>query len=158
MIDFKPDTSAPPPGLRTLAQLEEDLGLMLPEEYVALLRQSNGGVPVCGCFECDGQERLVERFLCILDTPEEDEAHGPYDVSVVWSQVGERLVDDPALVGTNVLPIAALSAGDLVCLDFREDPATPAVVVWDHEQSAELHPRLVRVADSLLDFLRMLRP
>lgn len=157
MIEFAPDSGAPQPSLYTLSKLEEDLGILLPEEYVALIRRSNGGVPVRNVFRVGGQERLIERFLCILDDPESDERHGAYDVGVVWSQISERLLDDPDLVGTNVLPIAALFAGDMLCLDFREDPAAPAVVVWDHEQSEEFRPHFTPVADSLTGFLQLLQ-
>ena len=156
MIEFEPDTGAPQPGLPRLAWLEEVLGIMLPKEYVALIRQSNGGVPIQKCFLADGHERLIERFLCILEKPADDEQHGDYDVNIVWSQVGERLVDDGDMIGTNVLPIAALFAGDLVCLDFREDPVDPAVVVWEHERSDFLQPHLTPVATSLSAFLEML--
>ena len=158
MIEFEPDTGAAQPGLTTLARLEENYGLMLPEAYVSLLRQSNGGVPTRPCFMLEGHERLIERFLCILDDPQSDDEHGMYDARVVWTQVSERLTADPDEVGASVLPIAALFAGDLLCLDFREDPVDPAVVVWEHEQSPDFHPHFIRAADTLPAFLQMLQP
>ena len=50
-------------------------------------------------------------FLCILKNVQETQ-EGWYDISVVESQIGERLTDNEDLIVIEVLPIAELFAGD----------------------------------------------
>jgi len=77
-------------------------------------------------------------------------------MEVVLSQIDTRLTDDENLIGANVIPIAALFAGDFVCLDFRNSE-TPSVVVWFHEESDELSPVTTKVAEDFTEFLNMLK-
>ncbi|MED4236703.1 hypothetical protein P4689_08980 [Priestia megaterium] len=62
----------------------------------------------------------MERFLCVLEDSESDHINGWYDVEVIIAQIGERLTDNEDSIGIDVIPIAALFAGDFLCLDFRE--------------------------------------
>ena len=98
---------------------------------------------------------MIERFLCILKNAS-DNQNGWYDISVVESQIGERLTSNEDLIGVEVLPIAALFAGDYLCLDFREKMQIPEVCVWSHEESEDFSPIIYKVADSFSAFLEML--
>ena len=98
---------------------------------------------------------VIERFLCILKNAS-DNQNGWYDISVVESQIGERLTSNEDLIGVEVLPIAALFAGDYLCLDFREKMQIPEVCVWSHEESEDFSPIIYKVADSFSAFLEML--
>ncbi|MGG3283323.1 SMI1/KNR4 family protein [Paenibacillus solani] len=93
--------------------------------------------------------------MCILEDPTEN-VFGIFDIDATKSQVGERLIDDEDLIGVALLPVAALFAGDLLCLDFRESRSSPSVCVWDHANSGEFHPVSYCVAKSFKDFLKML--
>lgn len=86
----------------------------------------------------------------------EDVKSGWYDISVVESQIGERLTDNEDLIGIEVLPIAELFVGDYVCLDFRKGIEYPSVCVWSHEESGEFDPITYRIADSFSEFIDML--
>ena len=66
-------------------------------------------------------ELLIERFLCLLEDPEDDDENGWYDIEVVLSDIDTRLTDDEDLTGINIIPFAVLFAGDFLCLDFREN-------------------------------------
>ncbi|WP_260506015.1 SMI1/KNR4 family protein [Priestia aryabhattai] len=71
---------------------------------------------------------MIDRFLCILNiTGERDDEY--YDIGVVRTQLDERIVFDENLVGTELLPIAVLFAGDFVCLDYRGSRDNPSVCV-----------------------------
>ena len=98
---------------------------------------------------------MIDRMLCLLPEPEDD-VNGCYDITVVLTQVDTRLTDNEDLVGAEVIPIAELFAGDLLCLDLRERPECAPVVVWDHEMSEDFHPVFTKVADSLAEFEQML--
>ncbi|WP_231619529.1 SMI1/KNR4 family protein [Fictibacillus sp. 5RED26] len=56
-----------------------------------------------------------------------------------------------------MLPVAALYAGDFVCLDYRNNVREPIVCVWNHEESSELNPVTYKVSDSFEEFLSMLK-
>jgi len=77
-------------------------------------------------------------------------------MAVVASQVGLRLIDDEDIVGINVVPIAALFAGDFLCFDFRLNSIEPAVSVWNHETSDEFSPDLTEISSSFIEFLDLL--
>lgn len=99
---------------------------------------------------------MIDRFLGIMRvTGEREEEY--YDIGVVRTQLDERIVFDENVVGTELLPIAVLYAGDFVCLDYRHHRGgEPAVCVWDHEASSELNPVTHRVNSSFVGFLGML--
>ncbi len=136
---------------------EKAYRVTLPDAFAALLRTANGGVPVASVFDQAGRERLIERFLPLLSNPKDEAVSGWCDITVVVTQLDSRLIDDPDLVGMNVIPIAALFGGDFACLNYRTDRSRPAVAVWDHEQSDEFAPHLEKVADSFDAFLRTLK-
>lgn len=102
-------------------------------------------------FICKDHEYAIERFLCILS---EYKIHrlGMYDIGVVITQIEDRLSDNPDLIGVEILPIAALFAGDFICLDFRNEKDKPDVCVWSHEESEEDKPVTYKVADSFEEF------
>jgi hypothetical protein len=157
-ISFKPGTTAPKPSPQELHSFEEYYKLRLPPSYVTMLEHGNGGVPITNCFMQGTRKRLIERMLSIVDgDPKERGIHGVYAVEVVEAQLGERLVDGEAVERVNVIPIAALFAGDMVCLDFRRGPQNPTVAVWDHESSRAFAPALETVATSFEAFLQMLQ-
>ena len=111
----------------------------LPNDFINFLKENNGG----------------ERFLCLLKTPC-DNTFGMYDIDVTLTQLEERLTDNEDLIGVDILPIAVLFAGDFICLDFREDIENPNVVVWNHEESAELEPITYFVANTFSEFISKL--
>ena len=51
--------------------------------------------------------------------------------------------------------IAALFAGNFLCLDYRTSDV-PSIAIWFHEESDEYSPSLVKIADSFSEFIEML--
>lgn len=146
-----------PPSEDRLRRFQETNGVVLPKSFVEVLLETNGGVPLENTFETtDGQKRLVERFLSLIDRSSSAGDSGWYDIDVVISQVLDRLTNDPDSTVSVLVPFAALFAGDFVCFDYRNGPA-PTIVVWDHEASEELSPVVTEVATNFDAFLSMLR-
>lgn len=156
-MEFQPQTALVPPSDQRIAWFEKTYRVVLPLDYVAILRTSNGAVPLTNLFDQGGKERLIERMLCLLEKPKGDQVNGWFDITVVITQLDSRLIDDEELVGMNVIPIAALFGGDFLCLDYRADAQSPVVAVWDHERSEELQPHLETIAPSFKQFDTLVR-
>ncbi len=84
-------------------------------------------------------------------------ADGWVDVEVVASQLDARLATNPEGEHMDLIPIAALFAGDFVVLDYRQIRTLPSVGVWDHEASIDFAPVVHTVAPTLATFLALLR-
>jgi hypothetical protein len=155
-MTFEQGTALAPASDDRIRWFEETYRVKLPTDYIYILKNGNGAVPTNKIFVQGRRERVIERMLCLLSNPQDDQTYGWYDLGVVISQIDSRLIDDENLVGTNVVPIAVLFGGDYVCLDYRCDPNAPVVAVWDHERSDEFQPLLEVVAQSFSAFDAML--
>ncbi|WLR42878.1 SMI1/KNR4 family protein [Bacillus carboniphilus] len=144
----------PLPDDTLLSEKEGKWRIKLPEAYKEFIKKYNGGTPIKDSFKCNNHIYAIDRFLCILKvTGERDDEY--YDIGVVRTQLDERIVFDENLVGTELLPIAVLFAGDFVCLDYRTNKEQPRVVVWNHEESGDLDPVTYDVSNSFSDFISM---
>ena len=151
----EPAPAAAPPSAEHIAWFEQAYRVSLPRSFRELLTTCNGGVPTTPVFDTGDHERLIERFLCLVDDPNE-EPLGDYDITIVITDINDRLGDADE-IGTSLVPFAALFAGDFACLDYRGGRDEPAVGVWDHERSLEFQPFVVPVADSLEAFADLCR-
>jgi hypothetical protein len=157
MIEFEPGTQLPPPSPSCLADFQAYARISLPAPYVTMLRTTNGGVPVRKVFDEGGRPRVIERFLPLLDDPSAHGQLGFYDLEHTAGVLGSRLCELRNEPGLRVIPIAALFAGDYLCLDFRHDPERPVLAVWHHEESTDFKPSLTTVAPSFEALVAMLR-
>jgi len=155
-MEFDPASIIPPPPPGQVETLEDYFEITLPDDYKQFVATHNGAVPLENRFDVAGLERMVERFLPIL---QEVERHplGWLDLEVVASQIDSRLTDDEDGETINLVPIAALLAGDFIVLDYREGPENPTVGFWDHEASEEFAPAVTTVAQTFNEFLSNLR-
>lgn len=146
----------PLPDDALLTEKEKKWRIKLPDTYKEFIKNYNGASLIRDSFECNNHSYVIDRFLCVLKvTGERDDEF--YDIGVVRTQLDERIVSDENLVGTELLPIAVLFAGDFVCLDYRNtDKAEPSVCVWNHEESSDLDPVTYFTSDSFGEFLNML--
>lgn len=146
----------PLPNDELVMKLEKYCRVNLPEEFKLFIKEYNGYVPEKNVFVYKDAEYVIERFLCLLDSYKSEKEYGGYDIRVVLTQLDDRIIDDPDLVGANIIPIAALFAGDFVCLDLR-DGNNYCISIWFHEDSDEFSPVTVKIAESLTDFLSKLQ-
>ena len=152
-IEIVPGSIALPlPDDLCIATLERRLRVSLPQDYTHFLKCYGGARPVKGTFPADGHEWAIDRFLCILSDYRENPL-GCYDIEVTWGQLDDRLGVDPDALGAEMVPIVVLFADDIVCLDYRQSPDRPSVVVWLHEESEYLSPVTRPVAASFTEFL-----
>ncbi|AQY51738.1 hypothetical protein PWEIH_01235 [Listeria weihenstephanensis FSL R9-0317] len=154
---MKPDSIINPlPDSQLLLERERKWRIALPESYKQFIQKFSGAIPIRDTFTCNNHECSIDRFLCILNVTgtREDEY---YDIGVVRTQLDERIITDEDLIGTELLPIAALFAGDLVCLDYRENVDEPTVCVWNHEESVELEPVTCLISENFKEFLDILK-
>ena len=142
------------PDSERMADVERKWRVKLPDEFRSLLMEYNGGIPEKREFQSGNRTRMIERFLCIKEKGTYED-YVWYDINVVITQVEERLASDPHQKGDELIPIAALFAGDLLCLDYRAS-AIPSVCVWLHEESGEWEPVTEKVADTFSEFMAML--
>lgn len=146
----------PVPSNELLAEKEQKWRVVLPKDYRNFIMNYNGGIPNEKSFECNKHNYAITRFLCVLKNIQENK-NGWYDISVIESQIGERLTSNEELIGVEVLPIAELFGGDYVCLDYRESKAEPCICVWNHEESEEFAPITYRIADTFEKFIKILK-
>jgi hypothetical protein len=66
------------------------------------------------------------------------------------------VTSDEDSTGAEMLPIAALFAGDYICLDYRTEKDNPAVCIWSHEESEDFAPVTYPIAKDFDTFLKML--
>ena len=148
----------PLPDESLIKSFEEYYGpFIFPEDYRRFLKEYNGVIPETRVFNYHDYEYVVERFLCLLDDDTEDYQNSPYDIGVIITQLDDRLLDewDEDETGYKIIPIAALFAGNFVCLDYRTNDI-PSIAIWFHEESDEFNPCLVKIADSFSEFIEML--
>lgn len=104
---------SPLPTNELLSDKERKWRIILPETYKQFIKKYNGASTVKDSFACNDHNYVIDRFLCILEvTGESDDEF--YDIGVVRTQLDERIVSDEDLVGAELIPIAALFAGDFV--------------------------------------------
>lgn len=103
-MDIKSDSSFQPPSSNRIEWFEKAYRVSLPADYVEFLHIGNGGVPVQKCFMDSNRERMLESFLCLIDNPLDDSENGWRDITVVITQLDDRLIDDESLIGINVFP------------------------------------------------------
>lgn len=145
----------PLPDVNLLGKREQRWNVVLPEDYRDFLTKYNGGVPKEKTFVSNNHSYALTRFLCVLENYK-DSQFGWYDISVIVTQIEERLTDNIDLISVELLPIIELFAGDYVCLDYRDDKSKPSICVWSHEESGEFDPVTYKVADSFTEFISLL--
>lgn len=138
-----------------LEKIERFNRILFPNEYKEFIRLSNGGEPESKLLQVQGEEFVVERFLSIIESPNESK-YGEYDIAVVLTQLDDRLSDDPDLLGNEIIPIASMFGGDFICLDYR-GRKEPSISIWFHEESDIFTPVLKDVSESFSSFIKMLK-
>lgn len=145
----------PLPDDTLLERIEGNLEVKFPSEFCMFIKKNNGAIPITKYFAHKNNRYVVERFLCLLDNPSEN-PKGMYDMKVVFSQLDERIISDEDLTGAEIVPIAALYAGDFVCIDYRENQMSPEICIWYHEDSDEFEPFTEKIANNINEFFEML--
>lgn len=138
----KPETREPPNDEQIRA-FETHFGITLPDDYLALLRHSNGAHPELDCFQAidaeEGDLWNVNDFH-FLNADREDTG------SLWWNALAMQSVLPP-----RVIPIADNGGGDSLVLNCNHEP--PMVQMCFHEEGFDL----LDVAYSFGEFIDLLQ-
>lgn len=116
--------------------------------YLAFLSIHNGGKPIRRYFPVPGDDiASIDYFLNLSET--RDRLTISLNAHQVWNLIEDRLLP-------GIFPIAALSGGDFVCMDYS-DKRLSTVLLWQHEKSAQGNPSLLLIAPTFSTFLESLR-
>ena len=146
----------PLPTDALLQEREAAWKVRLPDDYKEFIKKENEGIPSKRYFHFGNNEKVIDRFLCVLENSKNN-LLSMYDIDVVMSQLDERLFVHEDILGFELIPIAALFGGDFVCLNYLENPDNPNICIWYHEESYELEPAVEFVANNFAEFLDMLQ-
>jgi hypothetical protein len=148
VIDFT--NESPPASEEALEALRRDVGLALPDDYLAFLREHNGGY-VRPNVVADHDDLAVRAFLSAGPTPNEN-LNSVQKMREAFSPGGWSDYDLPA----SMLPVAMDDLGNYYLLSLSElDPGS--VWFWDHEAPLDENP-FRRVADTFGAFVAGLQP
>lgn len=156
-MQFDQSAILPSPSAARIAEVERDFSVRFPSDYVDMLHTANGAKPAKPVIPIEPHRPVIETFFAVLDEPECDTVNGWRDVTVVASQVDTRLTDSRDRLGLDVIPIAALFGGDLLCLDLRIE-GSQSISIWNHEASDDFKADLTPIASSITDLLSRLEP
>ena len=147
------DEPAPPASPDAIRQAESRLGVTLPDDYKAFLRQQNGGKPELNFLE--GGDDIGGAHVRYFLSAGPNEIEGVRDFEfVAWRFSPEGDADH--VLDPRVLPIGEDAFGNLICLVVSGEDYG-AVYIWDHEE-ADDDEAYTLVTDSFREFFERLRP
>lgn len=123
-----------------LAQLEQEWGVKLPEEYKTLVAAYQGMAPLPGVFSVGPKSTGVFNVLLTIKCHEGREGYCVRRVHEVLKPYMPK----------GIFPFAETPGGESICFDYRANPAQPKIVLLTVETF--IYP----IADSLADFLNKL--
>lgn len=137
-----------------ISEVERELGYKLPETYIWLMRQHNGGMLVNGCCPCDEPTSWAEDHVAI----EGILGIGRDKACSLCGELGSRfMIEEWGYPDIGVAFGDCPSAGhDMIFLDYRVcgPQGEPAVVHIDQEDDY----KITFLANTFEEFIRKLRP
>jgi hypothetical protein len=127
------------PSAEVIAAFEQEFGITIPAELIALLRHSNGGHPELDLYSpptCDSDYKWAVNHFHFLDE-DKGAIEGMWRTTAEWRHI----------LGAHALPFANTGGGDEFFLDLSQTPARVGVTVHDENF------RVVWLARSLEAFL-----
>lgn len=101
-----------------IKKVEAELKIKFPRDFVAIIKQYDGGYPIPNVITVEGQEEVLNNLVSFIEG----------DVSFIL----EIISDTEYFSASNLVPIAEDPFGNLFCYSFGED--TCEIVFWDHEE------------------------
>jgi hypothetical protein len=99
--------------LNEIAEVENKLNIIFPEDYKKCIIQNDGGYPALDTFIVNGNEETFNNLLSISNVIE------------VYENIKDRLID-------YIYPFAEDPFGNFLCFDYRESNLVK-IVFWEHE-------------------------
>lgn len=120
-------------------QVEKYLGIKFPNDFINCIKKYDGGYPLPHTFNIQGQGADVFNKLLTFDL------ESKHSILQVYEDVKDRLIN-------KIYPFARDPFGNLLCFDYRNDPQSPTVVFWDHEEE-EVEEAIFPVCSSFTELL-----
>lgn len=134
-------TPAPEVDDETLAAVQAELGVRLPDDYLAVVRHNQGRTPEPSVVPLpDGTETILDHLLIFESSPKAN--------NIVAKKKVLEYLPQP------LVPFASDPGGSLLCFDFGADASAPPVVFWSLEDP-QAPP--ARVADSFAELIEALQ-
>ncbi|MGG0238072.1 SMI1/KNR4 family protein [Bacillus rhizoplanae] len=124
-----------------IQQVEQYLGVKFPTDFVECVKKYNGGYPLPNTFDIIGQGEDTFNKLLTFDL------ESKHYILQTYEDIKDRLVD-------KVYPFARDPFGNHICFDYRNNPLSPNVVFWDHEE--EMEEAIYSVCSSFQELLSSL--
>jgi hypothetical protein len=118
-------------SLGKIREVEEELGIIFPSDYLECVKVNNGGYPSREVLDFEGKKEAI--FYRLLSFHREKN----YYILSVYNNVKDRMVD-------GVIPFANDPFGNLLCFDYRQNSLNPTVVFWDHEIANDNPERAIK--------------
>jgi cell wall assembly regulator SMI1 len=136
---------------KRINEIERALGVKFPSSFRQVIQSCHGGTPV-ERREFYYQDPIIGKMTsgigALLTLKPDDELDGILETTLNLTGAGR--------LPNKVIPFAEDGGGDLMCLDYREDPDHPKVVYWSHEEEED--QSIIPLADSFTEFLDGLLP
>ncbi|MCU5201634.1 MULTISPECIES: SMI1/KNR4 family protein [Bacillus cereus group] len=126
-----------------IKQVEQHFNIKLPNDFIECVKECDGGYPRPKVFDVPGQDENV--FSDLLTFHIEDE----YSIVKNYEDIKDQLVD-------NVYPFANDPFGNFLCFDYRNNPTSPTIVFWDHEEE-DMEKAIYPVCSTFTELLDSLR-
>ncbi len=139
-----------PPSDELITSIEQELGYKLPDSYVWLMKQHNGGIPVNTCFPTKEPTSWAEDHVAITGI---FGIGRKKDYSLCGMLGSQFMIDEWEYPAIGVAFGDCPSGGhDMIFLDYREcgPQGEPKVVHIDQE----LDYKITLLADNFEDFIR----
>ena len=98
--------------------VEAELKIKFPRDFVAIIKQYDGGYPIPNKITIEGQEEILNNLVSFLEE----------DTSFILDIIN----DTENFTGSNLVPIVEDPFGNLFCYSFGEN--TCEIVFWNHEE------------------------
>ncbi len=125
-----------PAAPHELEQLEREWAVQLPEEYKKVVAMYQGMRPEPGVFNIGRSENVFNALLTIIEDPNRKAYSALYAFNILKPHI-------PA----GIFPFANTPGGEYLCLDYRNSPGQPRIVLVTVE--TDIYP----VVDSFSELL-----
>jgi len=126
----------------TVAELENSLGIELPQSYRRFLMEYNGGRPAARRFKFKGRTKgsSVDRFLGVHNRE--------------YNNLLEYLETYRERIPRNLFPIAHDPGDNLICISV-EGADKGSIYFWDHDRESDPpdYSNVILIADSFDEFM-----
>lgn len=139
-----------PPSDELILSVEQELGYKLPDAYIWLMKQHNGGTPINTCFPTEEPTSWADNCIAITGIL----GIGREKAYSLCGEMGSQfMIDEWKYPAIGVAICDCPSAGhDMVFLDYREcgPQGEPKVVHIDQEY----HYKITPLANNFEEFIR----